>query len=433
MKALALAGLFPRQLATAAPSNPDVVIVGAGAAGLSAAKMLDSLGISYVLVEAASRIGGRCHTDTNIFGVPYDMGAHWMQVKPLNPLIDYGIDNGFDVYRSPDRWKLYIGTREASAAETFDAKAAFRKAKEAIFKAGKSGRDISARQAVGEAFLASPWGPTMAAAIGAWEMGKNLDNFSTVDWSTSAGGQDWFCRQGYGEVLRHYGSGVPVAVGTRVNNIKWGAKGVGVATSNGDIQAKAAMVTVSTGVLASNRIRFQPELPVNKQESFNAISMGTYNNVALHFSEDVFGEGEDVYVNNQYRGEDAIGFLTNIGGSNLVFGYVGGRFGASLESAGVKASVDFALGEVKRMLGNGIGKKFIKGFCTRWGKNPLTGGAYASAGPGKFPLRAVLREPVAEKIFFAGEACHPTMWATVGGAAASGANTARAMARYVSA
>lgn len=431
LKALALGALIPRRLPAATPTNPDVVIVGAGAAGLAAAKTLDALGVSYVLLEAATRIGGRCHTDTAIFGVPYDMGAHWMQIRPSNPLIDYGSRNGFDVYRSPDRWKLYVGNRRATGEEKVAAEAAFDEASGAIAAAARKGRDISAREAVGEDFFATPWGPTMAAEIGAWEMAKNLDEFSCVDWWNSAGGQDWFCRQGYGAVLRHYGAGLPAALGTTVESISWGEHGVVVATNKGDIRAKAVIVTVSTGVLAGGHIRFRPDLPPEKPESFDAISMGIYNNVALHFSEDVFGEGNDTYVNNQYRGEESIGFITNISGSNLVFGYVGGRFGASLESDSVQASVDFALAEVKRMLGNDVEKKFNKGTSTLWGKNRLTVGAYASAKPGKAPMRAVLREPVAERIYFAGEACHPTMWATVGGALVSGAETAAATARRV--
>ena len=364
LKALALAAPLPSRLVAAIPATPDVVIVGGGAAGLAAAKTLAALRASFVLVEAAGRTGGRCHTDTSIFGVPYDTGAHWMETESLNPLVGYAVRNGFDVYRAPDRGRVYVGARKATAAEQVDAEAAFEQATRAIAAAGIDGRGPGVR--------------TGSAARG-------------------------------------------------------GGRGVVVATSKGELRAKVVIVTVSTGVLRSGHVRFRPELPAEKRESFDAISMGTYNNVALHFSEDVFGEPPDSYVNNRYRGEDAIGFLTNIGGSNLVFGYVGGRFGASLESAGVEASVDYALGEVKRMLGNGVAKKFRKGTCTRWGRNRLTKGAYAPASPGGYPLRAVLREPVAERIYFAGEACHPTMWATVGGAVLSGAETAAAAAKRITA
>jgi len=81
--------------------NPDVVIVGAGAAGLGAAKTLMEKGISFVMIEAQSRIGGRAYVDEHTFGVPYDMGCHWLNYERINPWIDYGQKNGFTVTPVP--------------------------------------------------------------------------------------------------------------------------------------------------------------------------------------------------------------------------------------------------------------------------------------------------------------------------------------------
>ncbi len=436
LKAIALAMLLsPLYACTNTPPspgpNPDVVIVGAGAAGLAAAKKLQDLGVNYVIVEATTRIGGRCYTDNKIFGVPYDMAAHWLNNGPFNPVIDYATNNGFDIYKAPDEWKFYIDNHKANPKELAEAEAAYDQAYGLISKAGKTRKDISAREAVGEEFLKTPWGPTIAAYIGPWEMGKNLDDFSCQDWWSGDGGTDWFCREGYGAVLAHFGKDIPVQLSTFVKKIKWGGSGVTVQTSKGDIETKAVIVTVSTGVLAKEHIKFEPALPVKKQESFNAISMGIYNNIALHFTEDVFGEGRDVYVNNQYQSEEAVGFMTNLSNSNLVFGYVGGRFAADLETAGMKVAVTYALDEVKKMLGNDVEKKFIKGFSTIWGKMSSTEGAYASAKPGMYPMRKVLRETVADKVYFAGEACHRSMWATVGGAFDNGLEVATKVAKQL--
>ena len=71
-------------------NTPDVVIIGAGAVGLGAAKTLLAKGISFLLIEAQSRIGGRAYTDHHTFGVPYDMGCHWLNYGRINPWIDYG-------------------------------------------------------------------------------------------------------------------------------------------------------------------------------------------------------------------------------------------------------------------------------------------------------------------------------------------------------
>ena len=83
------------------------------------------------------------------------------------------------------------------------------------------------------------------------------------------------------------------------------------------------------------------------------------------------------------------------------------------------------------MLGNDIEKKFIKGYATATGKWPIFEGSYSTAKPGKQPMRAVLRQTVAEKLFFSGEACHPTQWATVNGGLNAGKDSAKQAARYI--
>jgi len=106
------------------------------------------------------------------------------------------------------------------------------------------------------------------------------------------------------------------------------------------------IITASTGVLAADKIKFTPTLPVKKQESFQYISMGTQNNIALQFSKDFFGLGPSRYVD--YVSEDGSkvdGILSNIGGTNLSFMYSGGDLGRELEIAGIKAGVDFGLNE----------------------------------------------------------------------------------------
>jgi len=94
---------FPRY---AFSSNPNVIVIGAGAAGLSATSELIKNGYSVVCIEANNRIGGRAYTDNEIFGLPYDVGAHWIQNSQNNPFVQYGKtvkDQGFDVYKPPTK------------------------------------------------------------------------------------------------------------------------------------------------------------------------------------------------------------------------------------------------------------------------------------------------------------------------------------------
>ena len=422
------AALTPRWAGAALPSNPDVIVIGAGAAGLAAARSLMEDGLSVAVLEARWRIGGRAYTERETFGVPYDHGCHWLHNAGHNPWIDYGKDNGFSIYPARRGVTLFIGDREATDAQydaygkTYDA------ALQAISNAGRADRDIAASQVVA---AKGAWAPLVAAQEGAWSMGKDLDDFSCLDWWNSAGGGDWFCKEGFGSLVAHYGRDLPVRLSTPVEQVRWDGSEVTVSFPDGSLQAKAVIVTVSTGVLAAGTIAFDPPLPLETQEAFARISMGTYNNIALMFSEDLFGLGDDAYLAYRMDSPEGMGLITNVSGTRLSYGYVGGRFGRELEQAGVEAAVDFGLGEVRKLVGGRADRAFVKGAMSRWGEDPWTLGAYASAEPGYTHLREVLRRPIGGRVFFAGEACHPALWATCGGALLSGIQTAGAVTRVL--
>ena len=98
-----------------AQSNPDVVVIGAGAAGLSATAELINKGKSVVCIEAMNRIGGRCYTDNSIFGVPYDMGAHWLHGYSEIQLAEYGKKHKdiFNIYKDhDDSYRVYDGKKK---------------------------------------------------------------------------------------------------------------------------------------------------------------------------------------------------------------------------------------------------------------------------------------------------------------------------------
>lgn len=407
--------------------QPDTVVIGAGAAGLAAARTLQEGGSDVLLLEGSNRIGGRAITDTTIFGIPYDLGASWLHSAHLNPFVSYGQQNGFDVYPEPGDNTYFIGNRKAKDDEAALAERLYRSAYQAIAAAGRRRQDISALEAIGSERLDTSWGPTVAAEIGAWEMGADLDQFSSLDWWHMEDGRNYFCREGFGALVAYYGRNVPVSLNTTVTGINWSGTGVTVQTQNGDIRAERVIVTVSTGVLASGAIHFSPALPATKEESFNAIRMGTYNHIALQFRRNVFDLKSDHYIARRVNSNEAIGWIMNLRDTSLCFGYTGGRYGKDLEHAGPSAAVDIGLSDLAKIFGNGIRKDFIKGFFTTWGQNPYTNGSYAAALPGKYEYRQILREPVAERIYFAGEACHPSLAATVAGAFLSGRNTALQM------
>ena len=434
LKGIAASALAPRIVMGNTVTNPDVVIIGAGIAGLEAAKTLLNKGVSFLVVEANYRIGGRVHTNNKIFGVPFDTHAHWMMVPRKNPLIDYAKEVGFNIYEDLGKQKYFVGDREASKDELADLsityKAFNKKIKESVYS-GAVGEDDNARTALGEDFFKRPWGYTVASDYGVWNMAQNSEDWSPNDWWNSIGGDDWFCAEGYGSVVAHYGQDVPVALGTAVREIGWHSDGVKVVTSVGTINAKAAILTVSVGVLAANHIKFTPQLPVEKQEAIDGIDMAIMNYIGLHFSDDVFNFGPDTYVYQQQADENGVGYLANLNNTNLVYGYVGGDQARALEKEPMDTAIAYGLDGMKSLLGNDIQKKFIKGFATACGQIPLYEGAYSTAKPGKQPMRAVLRATLASKLFFSGEATHRVQWGSVNGGLYSGRDSANQAVAYV--
>jgi NADPH-dependent 2,4-dienoyl-CoA reductase/sulfur reductase-like enzyme len=120
LKGIAASALAPRLAIGNTPTNPDVVIIGAGIAGLEAAKTLTEQGVSFILIEAIDRIGGRVHTNRSLFNIPFDTHAHWMRASPTNPLIFHAQSNDFDVYRDHGRQQYFVGDRKATEQELTD-------------------------------------------------------------------------------------------------------------------------------------------------------------------------------------------------------------------------------------------------------------------------------------------------------------------------
>src|SRR5438552_1718470 len=103
--------------AVSASGETDVAIVGAGAAGIAAARKVAAAGRRFALIEASDHVGGRCVTDTRVFGVPFDRGAHWVHMPDINPVAKLSARTGLDLYPAPPGQKLRIGKRNAREGE----------------------------------------------------------------------------------------------------------------------------------------------------------------------------------------------------------------------------------------------------------------------------------------------------------------------------
>jgi len=99
-------------------TDVDVVIVGAGCAGLAAAKRLLAQGLTVTVVEAMDRIGGRAWTTTTDFGIPFDIGCAWIHAADRNPFFSEAVAAGWTLqHHDMALDHLWFGKRKATAAE----------------------------------------------------------------------------------------------------------------------------------------------------------------------------------------------------------------------------------------------------------------------------------------------------------------------------
>ena len=417
-------------------SNPDVIVVGAGASGLAATEYLLQKGKSVICIEANKRIGGRCYTDNDIFGVPYDVGAHWITNNKTNPYVSYWKDNkieGFNLYEEKEQETVYDGKKRLISPEDKPLWDQYNSILEDI--GNSSNKDIAPSEVISN--KSSEWYDTAHLIIGPYDMAKDFNHFSCMDWWNylEPETKSWFCTEGYGALVKHRWKNVAVQFNTAAKKISWGGQGVQVETNKGTISSQACILTVSTGVLASGKIKFIPKLPIEKYDSFSCISMGIYNHIALQFKKNFFPHNKDGYIYYKLNSQNTaypkgVGGLTNSSGSNLSYFDSGGEFARELENAGEEASINFVLGELKSIFGSKIEKYLTKAHATSWASNPFTLGSYASAEPGSFHLRKVLKQSVGDRIFTAGEATAEE-WATVAGATRSGIRAAKEVVKIL--
>ena len=425
-------------------SNVDVVIIGAGTAGLSASSEFLKSGKSIICVEASNRIGGRCFTDHRIFGIPYDIGAHWMHNFSGNHLVKYGIKNSnqFDVYEIKENLLVYDGLNEVTSNNLNETLKSIKTIKDRYLydkinlnynEKPPFKNDIPFINQIPKQLKESDWFGTAHQALGPCLAGVDFNDLTIYDEFLNykeIGVGDGFVKEGYGSLIANLRKEVPVKLNTIVKEIKWGGKGVVVETNQGSIKSKTCVLTVSTEVLNQGKIKFTPKLPLEKYEAFNGINLGVYNHITLQLKNEFYKRFEilpDTYLFSKMKNKVSLpkGFFGSLRlhNTNLSYFDVGGQFAKNLENEGERACIDFVIKSLKSTFGNKFDQFVIKAHATTWGKNEFSLGSYSSARPGKAHLRGGLKSSVGDRVFFAGEASSIN-YGTVHGADLSGKEVA---------
>lgn len=397
----------------------DIVIIGAGAAGLAAARRLMDKGASFRLLEAKRHIGGRVVTDRATLGAPIDLGAHWLHspsLNPLTPLVDrhlFHVKQGAEDFRVARNGSILSGAEhDACFAYVEDCFARI-----AAFGSGEHDCPVS------ELFpVRGHWHDFFEANFIA-KQGMPLAQSSALDFARYVWeGDDWPVLDGFGALIARHAEGIPVELETPATRIAWGGKaGIAVETPRGIIEARAAIIAVSTGVLADEAIRFGPSLPEWKRQAIADLPLGSCNKVALGFTRNPFGDLDTVMLMPDLGPDESVEFVIRENGRDIVTTMLNGPFARALAAEGARATADYALTQLAAIFGNAV-----KGCVTDrivfadWDHDPWVRGCYAAARPGRCTARADLARPVENSLFFTGEATHDRYMGDVHGAHLSG-------------
>ncbi len=402
----------------------DVVIIGAGSAGLAAAKSLRAAGLTFKVFEAMNRIGGRAWTSTKHFGVPFDIGCSWLHAADRNPYFPEAEVAGWTLHHHDMNVDhLYYRERKASEEEEAAMKAADVKISELLENHTGTDDRLSALLAKGHATRAA------ATFAGPMDFGADEDEISIVDFKAAADLEpNYLTHEGFGALVARFGADVPVELSTPVRKILWDVPGVVCVTDRGTIRAKTVIVTASPAVLAFEEIEFTPHLPDDHFSAFFDLPMGMLTKIPIEIRRTRFGLSpfDDLLIERIARHD--IYFLCFPFDLDLMVGYIGGDFAWEVSAAGEAAGVDFVTDRLCGIFGSDVRKHVGRAMMTNWGGERFVRGAYAAARPGKAEARRILMEPVAERIFFAGEALAGSLIQTCGGARLSGEAVARQVA-----
>lgn len=407
-------------------SEKDVIIIGAGAAGLAAAKELSRRGFSYHVLEGSHRIGGRAYSEEIAPGEWFDLGCAWLVGGDTNPFVK--IAEGLGIALSMDKSEQFLLAKHRfqrdghrlTSEQRDKCVRYYDDCYEAISTAAGQGRDVAISDVID---MDHEFAPPFLASIGA-SWGMDADQVSTVDHATSTGELGHQAYHGYGNLVAAWARDVSMSLNCRVNSIDWSDKAVALETPKGTVSGRCALITVSTGILASGEIGFNPGLPDWKTDAIHNLPMGTENKVGVHFDSDIFGEEGRAHYTTWNTDGDVGKVDASVMGLNTASVFVGGRLGVWLEKQGQPALSAFAIDRIADIFGNDIRKHVTRSIATAWESEPWTRGSWACARPGHAEKRTDLARPVQNALFFAGEATVYDGKGTCSGAYQSGIRAA---------
>lgn len=407
----------------------DVVVIGAGAAGIGAGQALQAQGRSFVIVEAADRVGGRAYTDRTSLPDPWDQGCHWFHCADVNPLVPWGERLGADFEREDriDTGLMWADGDWLSAAAMAESQAAMNEAFAAIYDAAARGLDTSLDTVLPSS---GPWAPRIRSIARLMASGDPAD-VSVSGYGDYADTEvNYVVRSGLGDLIERMAKGLPIRLKTAVTAVEQRPNGVRVVTDAGAIEARSAIVTVSTNVLAAGVIRFDAPEAQPVLDRIADVPCGAYEKIAIALRRLPVDPGDAQFCWIDPGKGQPLNFEFAPTPTPILIAHVGGSDARALVAAGREAMIDLAVERLVDAFGSAIRADVTHSEVTGWLKNPLIRGAYSHAKPGLADRRREMIAAETGDVIFAGEAFSLHWEATAHGAWQTGQTAAmRASAR----
>lgn len=423
------------------PGRKRILVIGAGLAGLAAARELKRHGHEVLVLEARERLGGRIWTSRKWPDIPLDFGASWIHGVEGNPITELADEiNASRMVTSYDRSVTYnTNGRLLSESEEALKKSIEKRVIGALRKAQHLGEDRSIRQAMAaleRALKNSPQATHGTRFLNAYlsatieqEYAGSASHLSAqwYDSTEAFGGEDALFAQGFGVITDFLAQGLEVKLAQVVKAIDWQQADVKVITQSGEYIADKVVVTLPLGVLQNNAVQFTPALPSDKRNAIAKLGMGVLNKCYLRFARAFWPHDVDWFEYIPAKHGEWIEWvsLQRVAQMPVLLGFNAADYGREIEALTDVQIVASAMQTLKTIFGRDIPQP-LDYQITRWASDPFARGSYSYNAVGSTPaMRTALAAPLDQRVFFAGEATNKAYFGTAHGAYLSGLRAAK--------